>query len=282
MRRPEDVKQRIANIGQIEEIIVAMRGLAAAHSHDAQQHLVAIRAHEATIATAIAQAMTYLPTPEPAGAAGQGDGRLLRIVIGAEQGFSGTYNERIIAAALDGTGKEPATSYLVIGQRCIGEFAMRGANPAWSAAMVSRVSDAPALASRMADALFERINSGRVHRVELVSARPGVPDYTVGTISVLPFEFGRFKAATGQHLPMLTLRPDELLAGLIEEYVFTELCEALILGFAAENDARMRAMTRARSNVERISADLKLEYNQGRQEQTTTEIIELSASAGQD
>jgi F-type H+-transporting ATPase subunit gamma len=60
MRRPEDVKRRLGNIQQIEDIVTAMRGLAAAHSLDAQKHLAAISAHEATVARAITQALASL------------------------------------------------------------------------------------------------------------------------------------------------------------------------------------------------------------------------------
>ena len=78
--------------------------------------------------------------------------------------------------------------------------------------------------------------------------------------------------------PVTTMDPHLLIARLVEEYVFTEICEALMLGFAAENDARMNAMTRARSNVKRIAQDLQRRFHQARQEATTTEIIELSAA----
>lgn len=79
--------------------------------------------------------------------------------------------------------------------------------------------------------------------------------------------------------PLLTLPHSVLVTRLVEEHVFTEICEALMLGFAAENDARITAMSRARSNVRQIREGLRGEFAQARQEQTTTEIIELSDDA---
>jgi len=38
-----------------------------------------------------------------------------------------------------------------------------------------------------------------------------------------------------------------------EEYVFAELCEALTLSLAAENEARIRSVTAANSNVSKCS-----------------------------
>ena len=52
-----------------------------------------------------------------------------------------------------------------------------------------------------------------------------------------------------------------------------------MLGFAAENDARMNAMTRARTNVKEIAQELQRKFHQARQEATTIEIIELSAES---
>ena len=47
------------------------------------------------------------------------------------------------------------------------------------------------------------------------------------------------------------LPPEQLLAELAEEYVYAELCAEIMLSFAAENEACMRAMIAARTNVAR-------------------------------
>ncbi|MFZ2468739.1 MAG: F0F1 ATP synthase subunit gamma, partial [Parvibaculum sedimenti] len=70
-----------------------------------------------------------------------------------------------------------------------------------------------------------------------------------------------------------------LLAKLVEEYVFAELCEAVMLSFAAENEARMRAMIAARSNVAKTLDGLIARSRQLRQEEITNEIVELASGA---
>ena len=50
-----------------------------------------------------------------------------------------------------------------------------------------------------------------------------------------------------------------------------------MLSFAAENEARMRAMIAARSNVARKLEELVSSFRRLRQEEITGEIIELSA-----
>ncbi len=96
-RRPEDIEARLDNIRQIEGIVGALRAIAAAHQHEARRHLEAVRAHEATVAAALARALGEGPAPQA-----RAGGRALLIVVGAAQGFSGDYGDRIAAAALEG------------------------------------------------------------------------------------------------------------------------------------------------------------------------------------
>jgi F-type H+-transporting ATPase subunit gamma len=279
MRRPEDVKRRLGNIQQIEDIVTAMRGLAAAHSLDAQKHLAAISAHEATVARAISQVLACMQGSHGADASTDAGGPHLVVVIGAEQGFAGSYNENIVDAVLGGGGANEPTEFIVIGQRAIVDFDVRGLSPVWSANMISQSEHAASLASNIVDAIFGRIRQAGVVRVTLAGTRPDARRAGIEMKQLLPFDFSRFAQAASMQRPMFNVPPSQLLEDLVEEYVFAELCQAIILAFAAENDARMRAMTRARTNVDRIRQDLKLELNQSRQEQTTTEIIELSASS---
>ncbi len=278
MRRPEDIKARMGNIEQVEGVVVAMRALAAAHAQEAKKHLTAIREQEATVARAMVDALALLrtplsPTTEVAG------GKHLRMVVGAAQGFSGSYSERIVAGAVGDAGAAPSTAFLLIGQRCISEFESRGVSPVWSANMAAHAAEVPALASRVVDAVFSLLGRGAFSQVSIVYGEPAVSGPTLTIRQLLPFDFTRFERTARSVPPLLTVPPAVLVTRLVEEYVFTEICEALMLGFAAENDARMTAMSRARSNVRQIREELRGEFAQARQEQTTTEIIELSDDA---
>ena len=96
---------------------------------------------------------------------------------------------------------------------------------------------------------------------------------------LVPFDFARFPLPPAAVTPLLTLQPQVLLEQLAEEYVFAELCEAVMLSFAAENEARMRAMIAARTNVANTLDGLVARSRQLRQEEITNEIIELAGGA---
>ena len=275
MRRPEDIKARMANIEQVEGVVVAMRALAAGHAQEARRHLTAIREQEATVARAMVDALSLLDAPlhPPQDQAGD---KHLRIVVGAAQGFSGSYSDRIVSGATDGVDLPPSTAFLLIGQRCISEFESRGTAPVWSANMAAHAAEVPALASRVVDAVFTLLGRGAYTHVSIVHGEPDASGQTLTVRQLMPFDFTRFETVARPVPPLITIPPAILVTRLVEEYVFTEICEALMLGFAAENDARMTAMSRARSNVRQIREELRGEFAQARQEQMTTEIIELS------
>ena len=275
----EDIKDRIGNIGQIEGVIVAMRAMAAAHAQEARRHLQAIREHEETVARSMAEALSLVPGMTSPQESDESERAHLRIVVGAAQGFSGQHNERIVTGALEQKDGLEERQYLLIGQRCISEFAERGIRPLWSANMVAHAAEVPALASRIVDALFVPLERGEIQTVSIVYADPASPEMALTIRRLMPFDFGRIVASRRPSPPITLIPASRLLEQLVEEYVFTEVCEALMLGFAAENDARMNAMTRARSNVKDIAQDLQRKFHQVRQEETTTEIIELSGTS---
>jgi F0F1-type ATP synthase gamma subunit len=139
---------------------------------------------------------------------------------------------------------------------------------------------APALADRVTKQLYARLEQGRATRVSLAHATPAVSgEIHVVERTLAPFDFARFPRARNPSPPLISLPPGALLAQLAEEYVFAELCEALTLSLAAENEARMRAMTAAKSNVSKMLDDLIARSGQPRQEEITNE---RSSSSGRE
>ena len=274
--RPEDIGERLENVRQIEDVVVALRAMAAAHARDARNHIAAIRQHAATVQRAMASAIVAAVPPEPAPTSEEGH---LMIVVGAAQGFAGLYNEHVVTSALEHAGQDEAPQFLLVGQRCAAEFDRRGIAPVWSANMVVRAAEVPGLASRIADTLYERIGRRAVERVSLIHGSSDKGPLEVTFHHLLPFDFSRIGGPVDSSEPLMTLPPERLLERLVEEYVFADICEALMQSFAAENDARMQAMTRARSNVDDMAEDLERAYRIARQEKTTMEIFELTVGS---
>ena len=271
MNRPEEIKGRIDNIHEIANIVSTLQALATAHVIEVRAHLKSIRAHETHIANALSTALSLMSV-EPAPAL---KGAGVVVVVGASQGFCGGYSDRLADAALAEAAK--GRKLMVAGARTAGALTERGIEPIWYEDMAPHARDVPRLATRLVDALFGHLVEAPGAPVTVLFADPASAPALIRR-SVLPFDFTRFSRAPGKNV-LITLPVPRLVAALVEEYVFAEFCEALMLGFAAENGARAEAMARAKSNVSRIATDLKAEFQRARQEQMTTEIIELSAAA---
>ena len=288
-----EVQARMNGVHGLESVVGAMRGIAAARSREARSRLDGIRACARIVSAAIGDALLLIDdhvSPEIANAPAKQDAATV-IVLCAEQGFVGTFNEHVIDAALASSleaGRASSTEYLLLGDRGIVAATERGLNVGWSAPMVTHADEVPALADRLTGVLFQRLVAGRTTRVSVVHATPN-PTASVQTVeqTLLPFDYGRFSAASSaassatarRNPPLTTLSPQQLLSQLAEEYIFAQLCEAIMLSFAAENEARMRAMIAARTNVHDKLEALTGDYRRLRQEEITSEIVELSAGS---
>ncbi len=207
---------------------------------------------------------------------------VLVVALCAEQGFVGSFNERMLDLALPLVAR-PASRLFVVGFRGQTAAASRGRTPDWSAPMVARTAQVPALADRLSDAVHATLAAQGLARVLLVHGDPDEGGaITVVQRWLLPFDFARFTSdpagRAGFQAPLTNLPAPVLLEQLAIEYVRADLCEALMLSYAAENQARMQAMIAARGNLERNEQRLALEYQRVRQEDVTDEILELSAA----
>ncbi|KWF95444.1 hypothetical protein WL93_00065 [Burkholderia diffusa] len=80
--------------------------------------------------------------------------------------------------------------------------------------------------------------------------------------------------------PFVALPIHQLQERLAEKYGYTQVCEAIILSLAAENEARMYAMIAAKRNIDDTAQRLNRDLHRLRQEQITAEIVELSTVEG--
>lgn len=276
--RLSEVEKRIVTVHKLDAVISAMRGLAAARVQEANRHLESIRAYATTIGDAIGEALAYATGLGLDAPLHGGEGSRLVVLFAAEQGFAGTYSDKVFQAI------EPlwdeTCELVVIGDRGHVVAEERRLAIAWSAPMIAHPSQAPELATRMTDALFRRITLEPVTRVTLVHADPGAGGaMTIRIKELVPFDYARFRPSERRLPPLVTLPPERLLAQLVEEHIFAELIEAVMLSFAAENEARMRAMVAAKDNVSESLQAMIGEARRLRQEDITQEITELATSS---
>ena len=273
-----ETTRRLESLHQLGVVVTAMRGIAASRAQQAHALLPGVRAYAEVIGEAIGQALALASDAGPR--YGGTTPRRAVILFAAEQGFAGAFSNPVLAALDD--PPQPSDVFL-IGTRGTMLAAGRRIRPAWHTPMVPHASLVPALAGRIAEALYSWVADHDPPHVDVIapvwSSAAGV---RAERRALLPFDFRRF--ATPQHgpPPLTTLPPARLVAQLAEEYLFAELCEAALIAFAAENEARVAAMLAAKHNLEGMESDLQSLARQLRQEEITAELVELAGGAALD
>jgi F-type H+-transporting ATPase subunit gamma len=224
-----------------------MRAIAAARSREARERVAGIQSCSPVIGEAIADALAL---DDPSRVSATSDlcaSNAVIVLFCAEQGFVGTFNEHIVTS-LGVAHRTDKTAYFVMGTRGEAVAQEHGFAIGWAGPMPIHSDEVPVLADRLADALYDRLRIAKVSRVSIVHAQPapGASPVLVRH-TLLPFDFARFARTCTQarnSSPLVTMPAATLLARLAQEYVFAHLCEAIMLSYAAENEARMRAMSR--------------------------------------
>jgi F-type H+-transporting ATPase subunit gamma len=127
----------------------------------------------------------------------------------------------------------------------------------------------------------------------------GIEKFISGEYDEVYIIYNRFKTAATQFLTFRKLLPitpeeepttrqeeylyepseDELLTGILPQYIYTQVFTALLDSVASEHGARMTAMEAATSNAEEMMHKLTLKANRMRQESITTELMEIVGGA---
>jgi F-type H+-transporting ATPase subunit gamma len=274
--RLADIVAQIQNARQLEAVVTAMRGIAASREQQGRLMLAGIKAYTEVVSGAIGQALSLMP-PDGSVPAESRSRRRGLILFCAEQGFAGAFSERVLDAVMRDV--RDATAFIV-GTRGATVAEERGIRPAWRAPMVTHVGAIPSFANRLADALYAYVADGTVTQVDVAFSQSRLGGgIEINRHSLLPLDLSRFPRPVQNQRPLTTLAPGMLLERLASEYVYAQVCEAAMCAFTAENDARMMAMAAAKTNIESKLGELSQREHQVRQEEITTEIIELAAGA---
>jgi F-type H+-transporting ATPase subunit gamma len=273
--RLAEIQAKIDSIGELREIIGAMRSLAGIHLQEAQRALPSIRRYADAVATALASTLLLMPEPRPQRATRD---RLALVLCTAEHGFVGGFNERLVGEA--DAHLDPHDALLVLGSRGAALMSERLRRPSWTHPMATRTVGAPETIRRLLDELYRGIAGGNISRIEVMFTRyrqGGSP--SIERRLVLPLDLKLLSAKKPRQPPLHNLKPIPLHEKLMAEYVFALLTEAAVESIASENAARFAAMESAHDNVSKKLEQLAQEARQARQSEITTELIDLITGA---
>ena len=275
MMRLAEIQAHIGGMSELRDIVGAMRSLAAMRVQEAEHALCGIRRYAEMMLAAIGAGL--LLVPEPAAGTHPERRRRALILCMSELGFVGEFNTRLADAAK--AAFESEDQLFILGSRGAELASEHGLQIAWSAPIATRPRGAPETVHVLADELYRRIAQSGISRVEAMFGRHsgGVP--AVQRQLLLPLDLAAFAAIQRGHPPLHNLAPRVLLEELTAEYVSARLTDAVVESIAAENAARFAAMDSAHDNVAKKLAQLHRSAHLARQDEITTELLDLITGA---
>ena len=206
------------------------------------------------------------------------------LVITADKGLAGAYNQNAIKEALKLLETHPDTKLYVVGEYGRRFFAARGI-PIEHSFLYTAQNPTMARAREISALLLDGFENDRLDKIYVVYTDMGNGmDFQARCTRVLPFHRTHFADSARIEPPVTT--PVEFLPSvqavldsMMPSYVSGFIYSALIDSFCCEQQARMTAMDSANQNAEKLLGELSLEFNRVRQSAITQEITEVSAGA---
>lgn len=193
------------------------------------------------------------------------------LLLGSERGFCGDYNDALLAAVADLDQRQPvARRLLLVGNRLA---VKRGNDPRVVTRLhgASAAEEVPAVLSQVVDAVLELEN--RCSSLGLTVFYHELESQRVKIHRLLPpFESFAGLPPAARPPPSIQLPPRQLLAELVDQYLFASLNALFYTALLVENQRRAQHLEAATRRLEEEISHLTLQANMLRQEEITEEI----------
>ena len=286
----KEIKGRIGSVKSTLKITSAMKLVSSAKLRKAQNAIAAMRPYEEELRRMLEMAsgaggVTETVTSPAKKADFAGDvpenvtSPAVIIAVASNSSLCGGFNANVIAKVR--SVRRPGDVVYSIGRKMADAMARDGfSSPSDYSALSEHpaYADAAALVEKLAGDFYE----GRISGVTLVYTHFVSTSRQVPVVESLLHTAGRDGISSASlpaedpGCPLLEPSARELLAALLPRTLKLKLYAALLDSAAAEHAARTIAMQTATDNAEDLLAELTLQYNKGRQQKITSEILDLA------
>ena len=287
MASTSEIRRRIGSVRQTQKITHAMYLISQAKLRKAKQDLSNTRPYFDALQNEIGRVFNadssvesrYLePVQQPA------EEEVLRpacLLITADKGLAGAYNQNAIRQAQQYMADHPDTVLYVVGEYGRRWFAQRNI-PIEKSFLYTAQNPTLGRARQIAELLLERYDAGEINAVVVIytDMKNGL-EAVVRQAQLLPLHRERFIAAAAntakddvyEFIPSPNAVVNNAARSCLTGYIYS----ALVDSFCSEQSARMTAMNAADQNAEELLKDLSVQFNRARQAAITQEITEVSA-----
>ena len=271
-----ETKDRINSVKGTLKITTAMKYVASSKLRKAQNAIESMIPYN----QALSQIIKYVKKGKM-DAPVNPEAKVAIVAIASNTSLCGTFNANALRAAFSQIGKYPKADIYAMGRKMAEPLAKAG-HPSVDdfTKFVSKpeYDDAAALA----DKLVSKFQAGEYSKVVLVYNHfLSLVSQQVKIENFLPFEILAHDADETQDEFILEPDNEDIVDRLLPQLLRLKIYTTLLDSSAAENAARTIAMQTASDNAEDLLAELTLEYNKGRQQKITNEILDLIGGSQQ-
>ena len=287
MASTSEIRRRIGSVRQTQKITHAMYLISQAKLRKAKQELDNTRPYFQALQTEIGRVFNadstiesrYLIPADPNAKPLPGVPACL--LITADKGLAGAYNQNVIRQGQQLMAEHPGTALYVVGEYGRRWFAQRGV-PVEKSFLYTAQNPTLDRARHIAELLLDRFDAGEINSIWIIytDMKNGL-EATVHQAQVMPLHRERFHAATAatagdavyEFVPSAKAVLDNAVRSCLTGYIYS----ALVDSFCSEQSTRLTAMNAADQNAEELLKDLSVQFNRARQAAITQEITEVSA-----
>ena len=286
MPNAKEIKQRISSVKDTGKIANAMYLISSAKMRKAKAELDSTAPYFSALRQEIGRIFGYFDDIESEyfyskdykSVNGKPDACL---VITADKGLAGSYNQNAIRAAEKLLSINPDTKLFVVGEYGRQYFARHNIPIEQSflyTAQNPTIGRAREICRTLLD-LYENKSTDEIYIV-YTDLKKDISQ-SAETVRLLPLERKDFTATSDYKKSGFEFWPDakRVLNSIVPAFLTGFIYSALVDSFCSEQNARMSAMSSANDNAQKIISELSVQYNRLRQADITREITEVTAGA---
>lgn len=296
-----EIKDHIGSVRSTLKITGAMKLVASAKLRKAQQAVEGIGPYSGALSEMLSTVLASRPGIDASawlsaagghrdGESGSPEGKTAVVALSSNSSLCGAFNVNVVRVLrqtvdeIEGQGGE--VEIITVGRKvteAVRKWGRASSEDYTTLAAHPTFEQASSLAAKLLDGYaagtYSRVVFVYNHFITASLQRVRVEDYLPAF--TLPDAVSADAPSGGNEDFILEPSAEELLATLLPQVMRLRVYTVILDSSAAEHAARTMAMQAASDNAEDLLAELTLEYNKGRQQKITAEILDLAGGAQQ-
>ncbi len=288
MASTKEIKNRIGSVKNTQKITNAMYLIASSKMRKARNELEQTRPYFDALKGEIKRIFRTAGEVNskyfyPADERQTLDGAYGCLVITADKGLAGAYNQNVIKETQKLLDSHADTKLFVVGEYGR-QFFGKHHIPIEKSFLYTAQNPTMQRAREIGEILLEGFDAGKLDKIFIIyTDLEGGMEAEAKSTRLLPFHRKHFASSAEEKAVSVSFEflpsIEQVLDNVMHSYISGFIYSALIDSFCSEQTARMAAMRSANQNAENILNELSVQYHLVRQAAITQEITEVSAGA---